>query len=319
MAALPPRLSDTRPPAGWRPGPLTGLLVGVLVIAGVASGGDMAGAGTGQTPAATAGTPARRIVSFVPAVTEMLFAIGAGDRVVGVSTYDRFPEAATRLPRVGGLLDPNAERLLSLRPDLVIVYGTQRDLRVQLDRARIPQFEYVHRDLADVTQTIRAVGRRIGAAAAAERAATDLERQLDAIRQRVAGRPRPRTLLVFGREAGSLRRIQASGGYGFLHDLLQLAGGEDVMGDVRRESVEMSTETVLARAPDVIVEVKYGRTLSAPALARLVGEWDPLSAVPAVQRRQVYVLQGDEFVIPGPRLVEAARALAQALHPTAPQ
>jgi len=267
--------------------------------------------------ATSAGAVPQRIVSFVPAVTEMLFAMGAGDRVVGVSTYDRFPEAATRLPRIGGLLDPNVERLLALKPDLVIVYGTQRDLRAQLDRAHIPQYEYVHRDLADVTQTVRAVGRRVGAAQGAERLAADIERRLDGIRLQVAGHPRPRTLLVFGRDPGTLRRIQASGGYGFLHDLLQLAGGDDVMADVRRESVEMSTETVLARAPEVIVELKYGRSPSSIDPSTLAGEWGALAAVPAVRDRRVYVLQGDEFVIPGPRVVDAARALAGALHPAA--
>lgn len=256
-------------------------------------------------------TAPRRIVSFVPAVTEMLFAMGAGDRVVGVSSYDRFPAAVRALPQVGGLLDPNVERVLSLRPDLVIVYGTQRDLRAQLDR--VNQYEYVHRDLADVTRTMRTVGERIGAGAAGERLATETERQLDAIRQSTTGRPRPRTLLVFGREAGSLRRIQASGGYGFLHDLLELAGGNDVMGDVQRESVEMSSETVLSRAPEVILELHYGRALSPADLTRLTGEWAALPGVPAVRQHRVYVLQGDEFVVPGPRIVEAARGLLTAL------
>ncbi len=239
--------------------------------------------------------------------------MGAGDRVVGVSSYDRFPAEVRALPQVGGLLDPNVERVLSLRPDLVIVYGTQRDLRAQLDRAHVNQYEYVHRDLADVTRTMRTVGDRIGAGPAAERLATETELQLDSIRRSTAGRPRPRTLLVFGREAGSLRRIQASGGYGFLHDLLQLTGGDDVMGDVRRESVEMSSETVLSRAPEVILELHYGRALTPVDLTRLTGEWAALPGVPAVRQHRVYVLQGDEFVVPGPRIVEAARGLFAAL------
>jgi iron complex transport system substrate-binding protein len=210
--------------------------------------------------------PVRRIVSLVPAATEMLFAMGAGDRLVGVSTYDRFPPQVTKIPQVGGLLDPNVERVLSLRADLVIVYSSQTELRRQLERAHLTMFEYTHRGLADVTDTIRSLGKTIGAAAWANAAADDIERQLSAIRQRVASRVKPRTLLVFGREPGTLRQVEASGGYGFLHDLLELAGGADVVGDIARESVQMSTEMILARAPEVIIELHYGRSLEPSAL-----------------------------------------------------
>ena len=130
--------------------------------------------------------PVRRIVSLVPAATEMLFAMGAGDRLVGVSTYDRFPPEVTRIPQVGGLLDPNVERVLSLRADLVIVYSSQTELRRQLERAQVTMFDYTHRGLADVTDTLRTLGRTIGVAARANAAADDIERQLSAIRQRVA-------------------------------------------------------------------------------------------------------------------------------------
>jgi iron complex transport system substrate-binding protein len=265
-----------------------------------------------QAPAAP-----RRIVSFVPAATEMLFAMGAGARLVGVSSYDRFPAEVSVIPRVGGLLDPNVEQVLALRPDLVVVYGTQAELRQQLRRAGLDVFVYTHRDLSDVTATMRALGMRVGVEVAAAAAAADLTRRLDAVRARVAGRPRPRTLLVFGRERGSLRQIRASGGYGFLHDLLELAGGEDVWRDVRRESVEMSTEMVLARAPDVIIELHYGRSLSADQLAAEALVWNGLPAVPAVRHKRVHLLLGDEFVVPGPRLATAAEQLSRAVHPDA--
>ncbi|HEV8236908.1 MAG TPA: helical backbone metal receptor, partial [Gemmatimonadaceae bacterium] len=199
----------------------------------------------------------RRIISLVPATTEMLFAMGAGDRIAGVSDYDRFPPEVSKFPKVGGLIDPNVERVISLRPDLVIVYDTQTDLKQQLDRARIPVFRYVHRGLPDITETLRALGERVGSKAEAEAAAARMESQLAAVRARVAGRPRPTTLLVFGRDAGALRHIDASGGYGFLHDVLELAGGTDVLGDLKQQSVDVSTEMILRRAPEVIIELHY--------------------------------------------------------------
>src|SRR5262245_4380470 len=136
-----------------------------------------------RTTTATAEDPIpQRIISLVPATTEMLFAMGAGNRIAAVSGYDRFPAAVATLPRVGGLLDPNVERVISLRPDLVIVYDTQTDLKQQLDRARIPIFRYVHRGLPDIAQTMRALGERVGSKAAADQAAATMEAQLAAIR-----------------------------------------------------------------------------------------------------------------------------------------
>jgi iron complex transport system substrate-binding protein len=265
---------------------------------------------------AAAGAP-RRIVSLVPATTEMLFAIGAGNRVAGVSSYDRFPSDVERLPRLGGLIDPNLERLFALRPDLVVVYQTQSELKKQLETAGIPMFLYMHRGLADITQTIRALGARIGFEAQAAALAGRIERDLESIRSRVAGRPHPKTLLVFGREPGSLRNIDASGGYGFLHDMLETAGGADVLADINRESVRMSAEMVLARAPEVIIELRYGDRLPPDRVASERRVWDALPAVPAVRSKRVYVLVGDQFVVPGPRVAAAVRLLAETLHPDA--
>jgi cobalamin transport system substrate-binding protein len=259
----------------------------------------------------------RRIISLVPATTEMLFVMGAGDRLAGVSSYDRFPPDVERFPKVGGLLDPDVERLLSLKPDLVIVYDTQTDLKRQLERARIPMFGYVHRGLPDITDTMRALGERIGVKAAAAAAAARIEQQLAGIRARVAGRPRPRTLLIFGREAGALRHVDASAGYGFLHDLLELAGGSDALGDLRKQSVEMSTEMIITRAPDVILELHYGDSLKPERFDAERRVWNGLPSVPAVKNNRVFLLGGDEFVVPGPRIVLAADRFARTLHPEA--
>ncbi|MCU0256953.1 MAG: helical backbone metal receptor, partial [Vicinamibacterales bacterium] len=180
--------------------------------------------------AAHAQAPPRpqRIVSLVPAVTEMLFAIGAGPRVVGVSSFDRYPDEVTTRARVGALVDPDVERILALRPHLVVIYATQDELRAQLQRAGIRSFTYRHHGLADIPATMRALGQMTGDEATAGTAATAFEARVARVRASVAGRPRPRTLLVFGREPGSLRNVYASGCTGFLHEALEAAGGENV-------------------------------------------------------------------------------------------
>jgi iron complex transport system substrate-binding protein len=149
----------------------------------------------------------------------------------------------------------------------------------------------------------------------AESLASNMESALDGIRKTVAGRGRPRGLLVFGREAGNLRGIAASGGYGFLADLLDIAGSENVFSDIKQQSVQASTEMILARRPEVIIELRYGDDQRAYNIERELQPWQTLASVPAVRDKRVYLLVGDEFVVPGPRIVNAARRLAETLHP----
>lgn len=262
---------------------------------------------------ASIGAPPQRIVSLVPAVTEMLFAIGAGPQVIAVSSYDQDPPEVRQLPRVGALLDPDVERILSLRPDLVVTYGSQSDLKQQLSRASIPVFDYRHAGLADVTDTMRRLGAASGHGREADEAAAAIEQALVRVRDGAAGRPRPRTLLVFGRERGALRNIYASGGRGFLHDMLEAAGGSNVFADIDRESVQATTELILARAPEVILEVRSTDVLSAEDAAREAETWSPLASVPAVRRKRVIVLTGKGLTVPGPRVAEVVRQMAEAL------
>jgi iron complex transport system substrate-binding protein len=242
----------------------------------------------------------QRIISLVPAVTEMLFVMGAGRQVVAVSNYDRYPPEAASLPRVGALVDPDVERILSLRPDLVVVYATQDDLMQQLERVRIPMFNYQHAGIADITQTMRRLGARVGRSAEAEAASVALEASFADTRRRVAGLPKPRTALLFGREAGSLRGLFAS--------------GDDVFADIGRQSIQISTETILARAPDVIVEVYPGDGWTPERIASERAVWRVLSSVPAVRDGRIHILADERFIVPGPRVGEAARLLARTLH-----
>jgi iron complex transport system substrate-binding protein len=261
-------------------------------------------------------SPPKRIVSLVPAMTEMLFATGAGPQVVAVSSFDEFPPEVKALPKVGALLDPDTERILSLRPDLVMVYGSQSDLETQLHRAGIRTFSYRHGGMATTLGTIRDLGAATGHRQEAEALVSSLQSRVDAVRNRVKGRPRPRTLLVFERQPGTLREIYASGGAGFLNDMLGVAGGTNVFADVAREAVQPSVETLLARAPEVILEVRaQGLIDGSPPPDR--DPWSVLSSVPAVRNHRVHRLTGAYLVVPGPRLGMAVEAFARALHPDA--
>lgn len=290
----------------WHP---CGILAATACVTALllAAGRPVAIVGAQPTP--------QRIVSLVPSVTEMLFVMGAGPRVVAVSSFDHFPTDVDRLPRVGALVDPDLEKILSLRPDLVITYGSQNDLTAKLTSANVPTFAYRHGSLGDITATLRELGRRLGLAAKAESVAAGIEQDLDRIRTRVSTEARPKTLLVIGREPRSLRALNVSGGYGFLHDLLELAGGTNVFGEIKRESLLVSTETILARAPEVILELHYTEAPSRTLVEQERAAWSLLSAVPAVKHGRIELLFGEELVLPGPRVIITARAFARALHP----
>jgi len=262
------------------------------------------------------GSAPKRVVSLIPAVTEILFAIGAGSQVVAVGSFDTYPPEVKALPRVGALLDPDVEKILSLHPDLVVVFATQTTLREQLARAKIPVYVYQHSGLPDVLTTIRDIGAQAGREQAASDLARRLQERIDAVRKRVAGRPRPRTLIVFDRENLALRGIYASGGVGFIHDMVEAAGGANVFADVKQQAVQATTELILARAPDAILELR-GTPMDAAARAKEIAVWGTLSSLPAVRNSRVYLIDQQMTVVPGPRVADAIELIARTLHPAA--
>ena len=161
-----------------------------------------------------------------------------------------------------------------------------------------------------MTRTIARGRRARGHAAEATALVAKIDAQLAEIRARVADAPRPRTLLVFGRELGALRGIYASGGVGFLHDMLEAAGGDDVFADIKRESVQATTELILARRPEVILEIRSG-----PAeLGTLDAEralWKALASVPAVRNERVHFVVGSTHRGTGPARCGSHRACSR--------
>src|SRR6185436_1820760 len=133
----------------------------------------------------------------------------------------------------------------SLKPDLVLMYGSQTDLQGQFARAGIRVYSYRHGGIGNVLQTIRELGALSGHKVEGDRVTAQLQSRLDAVRTRVRGRPRPRTMLVMGRDAMALRGVYVSAGVGFLHELLDVAGAEDVFADVKREGIQPSNETMI--------------------------------------------------------------------------
>ena len=247
----------------------------------------------------------------------MLFAIGAGDQVVGVSSFAGYPDEVNSRPRVGALLDPNIERILSLSPDLVVMHESQTDAIEQMRRGNIEVFLYRHGSIADITDMLRQLGRRTGRTAKAMGIATQIEVTLQSIQPRVSNYQKPKILLVLGREPDTVRNVYASGGIGFLNDMIIAAGGINVFAHVESEAARPNAEGILAAAPDVIIEIRAEGLLPDKTTPGNPSVWDALPAIPAVQKDRVYFLSGSDLVVPGPRVAKATERFARTLHPMA--
>ena len=255
----------------------------------------------------------QRIISLIPAVTETLFAVGAGAQVVGIGTYDTYPPEIQSLPRVGGVIDPDTERILALKPDLVYVYSTQDTVISQLKGAGLPIELYRHGNLQQSIESIRTIGARAGRTDDANRIAAAIEKTVAEARSRSASRTKPSVLVVFGREEGTLRGIYASGGVGFVHDMLVAAGGRNVFDDVKRESVQASLESIMERAPDVVLEIRAPIAGRANRPQDLASVWAAAPALPAVRNGRVRALIDERLVVPGPRIGEGILLIENAL------
>jgi iron complex transport system substrate-binding protein len=256
----------------------------------------------------------KRIVSLAPSVTEALFALGLGDRVVGITSYCRYPPEAEGIARIGGYLTPSYEALAAARADLVIVLPEHAELVPKLEALGVDILHLDHRSIGGILDGLRAMAARCPLAAA-DAVVSELESGLARIERAIAGRTRPRTLIVFGRQGDrSGFRSVIGGGRGGIHDdLVSRAGGVNVLGDSTVPYPTLSAEGLLRLDPDAVVECAPNRGDA----AALRDEWDALSALRAVRTRRVSVFTQACLSVPGPRLVRLVGALACGLHPDA--
>ena len=261
----------------------------------------------------TATTKAKRIVSTAPSITESLFALGLGDEVVGVSNYCHYPPEANTRARVGQLLNPDVEAIIALHPDLVVVEKIPNHLQEELQRLHIRSISVAHNTIEDVIQSDDLIARAAGVPDAGRRLNSEVERSLDQVRAKTTRLPRLRAVFVVGHAPGKLAGFFVAGKETYLSELLKIAGAESVFDDAKALYPQVSLEEILGRNPDVIVEMVDGPEKKADLLRLWAGE----PHLKAVQTHHVFAVPSDLFVIPSPRVTEAARYLAHVLHPEA--
>lgn len=246
----------------------------------------------------------RRIVSLNPSTTELLFAIGAGERLVGRTTYDRWPTAALALPDLGPGLRPNVESVLAAKPDLVVLYGSDdnRDAARRLRAAGVATAAFRVDRIADFERVTLALGALTGDSAAARATVDSVRATVARVRNATATLPRPTVFWPLYDQP-----LLATGGGSFLNELIDVAGGRNVYASLPEPSPRITVEDLLQRDPDVVL-------LSPDSRARYLADprWRALRAV-----REGRLVSVDTALVfrPGPRLGEAARSIALLLHP----
>lgn len=264
--------------------------------------------------------PPLRIVSTAPSITEMLYALGLGDRVVGVTTYCRYPADAIKKPKIGEYVKPNIEAIVAQRPDLTIVQENPVQLTQRLEALHLKVLEIDHESIARIFVSI---GRIADAAGVPERGAAlihSIEADLNAIRQRTAKLPKTRVMFVIGRTPGALDSLYVVGKSSYLNEVIGIAGGENVFRDASASYPNVSIEEVLARNPEVIVDMgEMSQTVGVTDEQKqaVVKLWGRYPSITAVAKGRTHAVASDIFVVPGPRVVEAAGAFARLLHPEA--
>ena len=263
--------------------------------------------------------PTGRIVSLAPSITETLFALGVGERVVGVSRFCDWPPEVRSVPQVGGLFDPNLEKIVRLEPDVVIGLAGQPDTLWPMRKLGLPLVVVEHRSIDGLLESIRVLGTTCGAEAQAERLLQDIQSRLEAVGRRVSGRPRPRVLVSVQRTVGTgrIENIYIAGREGHLGRIVQWAGGDSAVPTSWAAFPTVSSESLLRLDPDVILDLVPGFCTAQIPREQILADWQSLDGLRAVREGRVYVLDEDFVFRPSPRFVLMVEKVARLLHPEA--
>jgi len=247
--------------------------------------------------------PAQRVISLAPHVTELLFAAGGGSHVVGVVSYSDFPEEAKKIPQIGSNREVDLERIMALKPDLIVVWRHGSSER-QIDMVRklgVPLYHSEPVKLEDIPESLARLGQLMGTEKVANPAAAELRRQLAGLRSRYASRPTVRTFYqVWDKPLYTLS------GKHIVSDALRLCGGENIFAKLSVTAPVVSVEGVLQENPEAIfatAEKNYGG----------VNMWKPYGTLLAVRNDNLFTIDGNLLNRSGPRMIQGAAMLCEKL------
>lgn len=277
--------------------------------------------------AAGAEASPKRIISLTPVGTEILFALGQGKNIIGVTTFCDYPPEAAEKPKIGGYVDISLESLLERKVDLLVLSDLHLRFKKDLDRLRIPYVFVMQRNIKDIYKSIEDIGAVCGAKKRADGIVAKMKSDVASVRNKAGRLPRKKTLLCVSRELSdeTVSVFYAAGKKIFYNELLEIAGGENVVGSTRAQYPKITTEGLIVLEPEVIIDM-VGERQFYHAMEKIDAEkvfneqylknqWMRGVKVKATRSGNIHILQGTVYLRPGPRLKQILIAFARAIHP----
>lgn len=265
----------------------------------------------GPSRSAARVTDPQRIVAVAPSVTETLFALGLEDRIAAVGDYSSWPPEAAQKPQIGGLFNPRLEEIVALKPDLAVLVPSEERLAGYLERLGVETLVVSHETLEDIEQSIERIAARTEVENAGRRLLAEFRGGLEP-RKPAGMEAGPKVLLVVAREPGRLGQVTAVGSGTFLAELAERLAADNVFAEIAEPYPQVGLEEILARGPEVIIELQPEPLLE-PQAAALVADWSGFPQIPAVASGCLRVVGGGHVLLPGPRLPRLMRELEEAL------
>ena len=257
---------------------------------------------------------------MAPSITETLYALGLGDRVVGVARDCHYPpevEKVKETGNVGGYYDPNIEAILALKPDLVIMLEEQAQALPNFEKLGLETLVVSHQTVKGIIESFSIIGGKCGRGPEGRRMARDLQNRVDRIRERTRNLPRPRVLFVldrtFGR--GQLSDLYVAADDSYIDTIIDWAGGQNAYSRRGVRYPVVSTEGIMSLNPDVIVDLVPPGLVQQLGRQSLLDDWNDVKTVAAVKNHRVLIFDQDYACVPGPRFLQLVEDLAQQIHP----
>jgi len=253
--------------------------------------------------------PPGRIISLAPNITEILFDLGLDEEIVGVSIHCNYPEKAKTKVRVGSYISVDFERIVFLKPDLIIATGAgnTREMVERLEKLGFPTYVIFPKNLSDILKSILHLGRVVNREKEASRVVQEMNQRSQRVVERAKGLPRPRVFLQIGEAP-----VVTVGKGSFADDILQLAGGENIASTEKEMYPRFGIEEVLKRAPEIILISSMNPKGD---YEKVLQEWSRWKMIPAVKNGRIHLINSDLIDRPSPRIIEGLEEIARLLHP----
>ncbi|MBU1260715.1 MAG: ABC transporter substrate-binding protein [Planctomycetes bacterium] len=259
-----------------------------------------------------------RIISLAPSTTEILFALGLGDKVIGVSEFCNWPPEAKKIPKVGGLLNPNYEAVVAARPDLVITFDDMAEAENKFAALGIETLVVKHDRLDEILDSILTIGRHCDKAEKADQIVNEIRDKIRKIQSRIPDTNKPKVLISVGHEYSQNpkalpRNIYIAGDDGFYSEMIKFAGGQNAYGG-KLPFPTIGAESVISMNPQIVIDIAPVTTKQTESRIT-IQQWKNFSQIDAAKNDRIYVFTEDYTAIPGPRFILTLEKIARIINP----